>query len=498
MKLDDLTTTTKLTLDVTPLIDVVFLLVLFFAVSTSFISPEKLDELKDRIASLYQEKQQLEEDGQKTNNILEQRNTVLASQRQKLDSQSQRIVIQDKTMAQLRIDLASLNDQRQVQEQMLVQKNQAIQENDKQLQLTNSELQRQSKTVVSLNERIAQLVLEFEKLAANAETTIGQLHKDVHNLSAENANKKQSLEEKALQFSAQTVQLTKSDAMVKEQTQTIAALNQRIQGVVDEYNSLTALSQQQIKQLDQRIKQLLQQLAERNHALDEIQAALRQQTKEKDQVQLSLQEQQSENKLLQTNLEVLQDANTSLSNNVQALAIEMETLQVKNERYKKVFDVNHDQLQRLANAQMRLRDGLKTYLENQKLGIKQEQDRLIIQLSDKILFDSGSAVIKPQGLEVLTKVGALLKTKMQGLDIQVGGHTDNVPIRKRRGLLSNNWGLSALRSVNVVRYFEKKVGLSAKYLSAAGYSEYRPIADNKTVRGRSLNRRIEIVLLPRE
>ncbi|MCH9673999.1 MAG: OmpA family protein, partial [Gammaproteobacteria bacterium] len=119
-------------------------------------------------------------------------------------------------------------------------------------------------------------------------------------------------------------------------------------------------------------------------------------------------------------------------------------------------------------------------------------------LSDRILFDSGSADIKPAGLNILRRVGEVLKSRIGDLEVQVGGHTDNVPIRNRAGALGTNWGLSSARAVNVVRFFETELGINPLLLSAVGYSEHRPIADNATGAGRARNRRIEIVLLPRQ
>ena len=66
-----------------------------------------------------------------------------------------------------------------------------------------------------------------------------------------------------------------------------------------------------------------------------------------------------------------------------------------------------------------------------------------------------------------------------------------------RSPLADYWGLSAARAVNVVRFFEEKVGISSDRIAAVGYGEHRPVGDNSTAAGRALNRRIEIVLLPR-
>ena len=141
--------------------------------------------------------------------------------------------------------------------------------------------------------------------------------------------------------------------------------------------------------------------------------------------------------------------------------------------------------------------GLRDLVANDQLGVKQVQNRVIIHLPDNVLFDSGSANIKVQGLAILREVGELLKAKTAGMSIQVGGHTDDVPLGEgNQKIYHDNWGLSSYRAVNVVRFFQQQVGVSSEKLSAVGYGFHRPIAENSTVKGRKLNRRIEIVLLP--
>ncbi|MBN1572343.1 MAG: OmpA family protein [Deltaproteobacteria bacterium] len=123
------------------------------------------------------------------------------------------------------------------------------------------------------------------------------------------------------------------------------------------------------------------------------------------------------------------------------------------------------------------------------------KEELTVNVLDKVLFDSGRTEIKPEGLKVLKRVGDILK-EVEGKLIVVEGHTDNVPITnpavKRK--YPTNWELSTARATTVVRYLQEEVGIDPKRLIATGYSEYRPVADNKTDEGKSRNRRIEIIL----
>lgn len=182
----------------------------------------------------------------------------------------------------------------------------------------------------------------------------------------------------------------------------------------------------------------------------------------------------------------------------QALLARISALGAELEKYREVAALGEEQIARLLEAQESLKAGLGEYLESNRLGIRQEAQRLVLQLSDQILFDSGRDAIKPAGLAVLREVGEVIKGRIGVLDVQIGGHADNVPVSAvREGLLASNWGLSAARAVNVARFFVDDVGIDPTRVSAVGYGEYRPIASNDTPEGRALNRRIEIVLIPR-
>jgi chemotaxis protein MotB len=114
---------------------------------------------------------------------------------------------------------------------------------------------------------------------------------------------------------------------------------------------------------------------------------------------------------------------------------------------------------------------------------------------DEILFDSGESTLKPEGVEVLRRIAAVL-IKAEKL-IVVQGHTDNVPIVGQLAQrYPTNWELSAARSVNVARFLHEEAGLDPTRLSATAFSEYQPRADNATEEGRQKNRRIEILLAP--
>src|SRR3954471_20833516 len=120
------------------------------------------------------------------------------------------------------------------------------------------------------------------------------------------------------------------------------------------------------------------------------------------------------------------------------------------------------------------------------------QRGLVIRLlTDKVLFDSGQAVLKPQSGPLLTQVAHVLRLA-PGHDVMVEGHTDNVPIRG--SVYPTNWELSTARASRVVRFMIGG-GVAQSRLSASGYAALPPISTNATAAGRSRNRRVEIVLL---
>jgi chemotaxis protein MotB len=140
---------------------------------------------------------------------------------------------------------------------------------------------------------------------------------------------------------------------------------------------------------------------------------------------------------------------------------------------------------------------MKGEIDKGQVTISELKGKLTVNMVEAILFDSGKAEIKPEGLIVLGKVIEILKT-VNDKAIRIEGHTDNKPIV---GPLTQryptNWELSAGRAINVARYLQKQ-GIEAGSLSSAAYGEFKPVADNSTFEGRAKNRRIEIVLVPKD
>lgn len=119
----------------------------------------------------------------------------------------------------------------------------------------------------------------------------------------------------------------------------------------------------------------------------------------------------------------------------------------------------------------------------------------VVQLPEKILFDSGFAVIKKEGKSALKKIAEYLNSKPSAL-VRIDGHTDSDPIVKSKYLWDSNHHLSVGRALSVFNYLVKKEGIDEGRIHVAGYGPNRPVASNKTKEGKRQNRRVEFLILP--
>ena len=142
------------------------------------------------------------------------------------------------------------------------------------------------------------------------------------------------------------------------------------------------------------------------------------------------------------------------------------------------------------NLKSVLRDGI----DDQDVDVKVDKTVVYINLSDKMLYESGSYRITSRANEVLQKIAAIAKSR-PNLDLMVEGYTDNVPINT--ACVKDNWDLSVLRATSVVKALQEQHGIDPNRLIAAGRGEYNQLVDNSTAANRSTNRRTRIILLPR-
>lgn len=133
-------------------------------------------------------------------------------------------------------------------------------------------------------------------------------------------------------------------------------------------------------------------------------------------------------------------------------------------------------------------------LDDKDINIKVDKGVVYIDISDKLLFKSGSYDITERAGEVLGKVATVLKNQPD-IEFMVEGHTDNIAVKSGAAFV-DNWDLSVKRASTVVRVLQNKYGLNPAKMAAAGRGEYLPVANNSTPEGRAANRRTRIVILP--
>jgi len=213
----------------------------------------------------------------------------------------------------------------------------------------------------------------------------------------------------------------------------------------------------------------------------------------------------SGNASAQDEITKLQKQASELEDNAARIAKEREQLQqeqsqlaatLEQERLAKL--AKEEEINRLTRTQEELSKSLQEEISKGNITIQQVRDRLTINMVDRVLFDSGQAQVKPAGVKVLKPVGDVLN-KISDKQIRIEGHTDNVPISsKLQDRFKTNWELSTARATTVVRYLIDQGGVDRQHLSAVGYADTHPLASNESEEGRSSNRRIEIVLYPKD
>ena len=152
------------------------------------------------------------------------------------------------------------------------------------------------------------------------------------------------------------------------------------------------------------------------------------------------------------------------------------------------------ELSELKNTKSLLENKLSQEIKDKKVNLKMEKKGLVITFVTRVLFDSGKVLLKKESLPILSKVVIILKENVPDNNIGIEGYTDNQPIKYSRW--KSNWELSAQRALSVLHYLVSQ-GINPRQLSATGYGEYRPIVPNDTLQHRQMNRRVEIVIIPR-
>ena len=175
------------------------------------------------------------------------------------------------------------------------------------------------------------------------------------------------------------------------------------------------------------------------------------------------------------------------------IALKETELQSRGARVDQLEQMIEDQKKALNDLKERLSSALLNY-KGKGLTVEQRNGKVYISMENKLLFKSGSWVVEAEGVQALGQLAKVLE-KNPEIKVLIEGHTDNVPFTSK-GALESNWDLSTKRATAVVQILLKNKQILPQNLTAAGRSEYVPIAPNSSAEGRAANRRIEVVLSP--
>ncbi len=147
--------------------------------------------------------------------------------------------------------------------------------------------------------------------------------------------------------------------------------------------------------------------------------------------------------------------------------------------------------QELNAIRSELERALAPEIKQNDVALHMDADGLVVSLREMGFFDSGSASIKPGAENAFSRVALILRE--HACFVRIEGHTDNVPIHTAQ--FASNWELSTARATGLVKALIEQYDITADRLSAAGYAEFHPVSSNGSVKGRQLNRRVDVVIL---
>lgn len=181
----------------------------------------------------------------------------------------------------------------------------------------------------------------------------------------------------------------------------------------------------------------------------------------------------------------------SASNNIKATLSQLEG----KDKYIKLLQAAKSKADSINLAlAVNLKSVLKDGVNDKDVDIKVDKTVVFINLSDNMLFLSGSSSITNKANDVLGKIAKIVESRPD-LEVMVEGYTDNMPITKT--CIDDNWDLSVKRATSVVRVLQKQFKIDPSRLIAAGRGEYNTLAPNDTQEGRATNRRTRIIILPK-
>lgn len=190
--------------------------------------------------------------------------------------------------------------------------------------------------------------------------------------------------------------------------------------------------------------------------------------------------------MLSTNMTEQEKLNSLLSQ-------KMSELDERERTINELQDMINAQTERVQNLLNSVKDALLGF-SSDELTVREKDGKVYVAMSDKLLFESGSARVDKRGKEALAKLAEVLN-KQTDIDVYIEGHTDSKPINTAQ--FKDNWDLSVIRATSVVRILTKDYGVKPLQIQPCGRGEFMPVDDNETADGRAKNRRTEIIMAPK-
>lgn len=263
-------------------------------------------------------------------------------------------------------------------------------------------------------------------------------------------------------------------------TRKIAEQRQELAAQQTEYNSRLTSQTKQIDELEQKLRERELKISDLTGKINALEESIRQKAS-----RISDHEQNIAN------------LGKQLTEQEHRLTVAKGTNDLLNEDLRLLREEKDTEVREMSTTYQALLGKMKSEIDSGQITISELKGKLTVNMVDAILFDSGKAEVKPDGLLVLQRVIDILK-EVSGKTIRIEGHTDNIQII---GVLAQkyptNWELSAARAVNVARFLQER-GIDPMHMNAVAYGEYKPVAANTSETGRARNRRIEIILVNRE
>ena len=181
--------------------------------------------------------------------------------------------------------------------------------------------------------------------------------------------------------------------------------------------------------------------------------------------------------------------NTNLSENQKLNA----SLSEREKTIRQLEGIINEQNQKVKSLLGSVKDALLGF-SSEDLSVREEGGKVYVAMSDKLLFESGKAVVNELGKNALGKLAEVLN-RQTDIDVYIEGHTDSIPINT--AIYKDNWDLSVIRATSVVRILTEVYGVNPIQIQPCGRGEYKPIDDNSTAEGRARNRRTEIIMAPK-